>query len=218
MGNFEEIVLFQGDSITDCGRDREAPESLGRGYPLIVAGTLSNRYLDREFSFINRGIGGNRVKDLEARWDTDCIALKPSLVSILIGINDTWRRYDKNDPISVDEFESTYRRILTRVRDETKARIILLEPFLLPVRAELERYREDLDPKIHAIRKLSREFGTLYVPLDGLFAAACVRQTPSYFARDGIHPTPVGHGLIAKAWMDTATAYYGNCCYRGDKT
>src|SRR4051812_13548877 len=89
-------VLFQGDSITDCGRNREVATDLGKGYPLMVAAAFGAAYPEMGVTFINRGIGGNRVVDLQSRWQEDCIDLQPDWVSIYIGINDCWRRYDKN--------------------------------------------------------------------------------------------------------------------------
>jgi lysophospholipase L1-like esterase len=198
LSNENVTVLFQGDSVTDCGRDRENPLSLGDGYPLIAAGMLAAMYPDTDFCFINKGVSGDRVRDLERRWDEDCVSLDPTVVSILIGINDVWRRYDSEDPIGTEEFKEQYSRILSRVKTETEARLLILEPFLIPADADKERFREDLDPKITAIRKLAREFGAIYVPLDGLFAAACMKKPPAYYAEDGIHPTVAGHGFIAK--------------------
>lgn len=198
--NANDLVLFQGDSVTDTARDR-VKDTLGTGYALMAAGLFSSRFPEKKVRFINRGCSGNRVKDLEARWDQDCLDLKPNVISILIGINDCWRRYDRNDPTSTEAYKDGYHRILTRVREHSDAKLILLEPFLLPVTPEQWSWREDLDPKIQAVRELSREFGALYVPLDGMFAEACSRREATFWAHDGIHPSPAGHGLIAQAWL-----------------
>ena len=104
------VVLFQGDSITDAGRNRETGADFGWGYANIIASLFTNRYPEKEVKFLNRGIGGDRVVDLERRWEADCLALAPTWVSVHIGINDTWRRYDNNSPMSVDEYASAYRR------------------------------------------------------------------------------------------------------------
>lgn len=197
-----DLVLFQGDSITDTGRDRTKSQALGIGYANLVASWYGALYPEKNVQFLNRGISGNRVKDLKERWDEDCLDLKPDVLSILIGINDCWRRYDRNDPTSTEAFAQGYFDLLTRVKKESSAKLIILEPFLVPVDPKLKEWREDLDPKIQAVRELVREFEALYVPLDGLFAAACTRQKPSYWAADGVHPTPAGHGLIAQAWLD----------------
>ncbi len=200
------VVVFQGDSITDAGRNREASGDLGRGYAMMAAALFSAKFPERNVTFYNRGISGNRVKDLEARWDVDCLDLKPTWVSIMIGINDCWRRYDRNDPTPVEDYEAGYRRILQRVKEESGANLILLEPFVLPVPDDRKTWREDLDPKIHAVRQLAREFEALYVPLDGLFAAAATRKEPAFWAHDGVHPSPAGHALIARAWLEAVEA------------
>lgn len=196
------IVLFQGDSITDAGRNREVSTDLGRGYPLMAAALYGAKYPEHQVTFINRGISGNRVKDLQQRWDQDCLDLKPTVVSIYIGINDTWRKYDRNDETSVEAFEAGYRDILTRTKSELDARIVMVEPFVLPVPEDRKTWREDLDPKINVVRELAREFGALLVPLDGLFAQASMRAESSFWAPDGVHPSPAGHALIARAWLN----------------
>ena len=204
-----QTILFQGDSITDCGRSRDNTTdpnagALGNGYPLYIHALLQSRFPEMDLHIINRGISGNRAIDLETRWQADCLALKPHWVSILIGINDTWRRYDRDDPTSARAFADSYRTILQQCTDAGIG-IILLEPFVLPTPADRLMWREDLDPKIAEIRTLARTFGALYVPLDGLFAAQSNRTDPVHWAADGVHPTPAGHMLIAEAWMDLMT-------------
>ncbi|WP_409345227.1 SGNH/GDSL hydrolase family protein [Paenibacillus sp. MBLB4367] len=196
-----DIVLFQGDSITDAGRIKENGADLGRGYALMTAGLYGSRHPENGVAFLNRGISGNRVKDLQGRWQEDCIDLKPTIVSIYIGINDTWRRYDRNDPTSAESYEAGYRELLTRTKEELGAKIVLIEPFVLPVPEDRRTWREDLDPKITVVRELAREFGALLVPLDGLFAQASMHEKPAFWAPDGVHPSPAGHALIAKAWL-----------------
>ncbi|MCE5321754.1 SGNH/GDSL hydrolase family protein [bacterium] len=195
------VVLFQGDSVTDCTRLQE-PNGLGLGYPMMIAATYASKYPEDRVEFVNRGISGNRVRDLRSRWQTDCIDIKPDLVSILIGINDTWRRYDSNDPTSAEAYEQDYRDILTRTRENTDAFIIMMEPFVLPYPDDRLAWREDLDPKIHVVRKLAREFEAALIPLDGLFAQAACRREPQFWAADGVHPTLNGHALIARLWLD----------------
>jgi lysophospholipase L1-like esterase len=200
------LVLFQGDSITDAGRSRENDNDLGRGYAMMTTAWFSALYPEKQVRFINRGISGNRVKDLKARWQKDCIDLKPDWVSILIGINDTWRRYDSNDPTSVEDFETNYRDILNQIKRKLDAGIILCEPFVLPVPEDRLKWREDLDPKIGVVRKLAQEFRAFLVPLDTLFAQAAERREPSFWAPDGVHPSPAGHALISQAWLETIRA------------
>lgn len=195
------LVLFQGDSITDCGRDREDKDDLGTGYPLMVSAFFNSIYPEKNVKFINRGISGNRVRDLKERWQEDCLDLKPDLVSILVGINDCWRRYDNNDMTSVTDFEKDYRFILEETREVIEADIILLEPFVLSYPADREKWREDLDPKIQVVRKLAREYAISYIALDGIFSESIMKKEPSFWANDGVHPTPAGHALISRAWL-----------------
>lgn len=200
------VVLFQGDSITDAGRNRENGEDLGSGYANLVASLFGNQHPEKRARFLNRGIGGDRVVDLERRWEADCLALAPTWLSVYIGINDTWRRYDSNNPMSAEQYEDTYRRLLTQAQERTDANLILIEPFVLPVNEQQKAWREDLDPKIQVVRELANEFKTMYVPLDGLFAAAATRTGPEYWAPDGVHPSPAGSALIAKAWLQAVGA------------
>lgn len=200
------VVLFQGDSVTDCGRSREDDCNLGFGYANMCAALFSALYPEKNVKFINRAVSGNRVRDLQERWKADCIDLKPDWISILIGINDCWRRYDRNDPTSVESFESGYRDILMQIKENLSSKIILCEPFVLPYPEDRKTWRVDLDPKIAAVRDLAREFGCLYIPLDGLFAEASVLKPPSFWAADGVHPTQAGHALIANAWLRTVKA------------
>lgn len=196
------LVLFQGDSITDAGRYYNDPLDMGGGYAQMAAARFAEAFGDKGVKFLNRGISGNRVVDLQGRWDRDCLDLKPNWVSIMIGVNDAWRRYDSNDPTTCDDFAESYRDILTRTRDVLAARLVMLEPFVLPVWPEVVRFREDLDPKIHAVRSLARQFDAICVPLDAMFAQALASHPPQHWSEDGVHPTAAGHNLIAEAWLD----------------
>ncbi|NLG49110.1 MAG: SGNH/GDSL hydrolase family protein [Chloroflexi bacterium] len=196
-----DLILFQGDSVTDCGRNREDPNGLGSGYPMLTSAWLAASYSEQQLRLVNRGISGNRTCDLLTRWEQDCIALQPAWVSILIGINNTWRRYDSNDPTPVERFEQEYRRLLEWTKRETSAKIVLCEPFVLPYPEDRITWREDLDPKLAVVRKLADEFADVLVPLDVIFEQAATRQAPQYWAADGVHPTLAGHALIAQSWV-----------------
>jgi acyl-CoA thioesterase I len=199
-------ILFFGDSITDCGRNRTtdagADDGLGTGYVRLAHARLQAQLPSLNLRTTNRGIAGDRVFDLEERLQVDVLDLKPTVVSILIGINDTWRRYDSAKLTSTpEEFGASYRRILEKLTKELGATVILLEPFLLPVPEDRRAWREDLDPRIHVVRDLAVEFGAHYLPLDGLFAQVSARRPASFWLPDGVHPSAAGHGLIADAWV-----------------
>ena len=200
------LVLFQGDSITDSGRSREDLNHLGDGYALITAGWFSASHPQKKVSFLNRGISGNRVPDLIGRWEKDCIALKPTWLSILIGVNDMWRRYDSNDPTTTAQFESNYRRLLDQTYARMTPQVILCEPFLLPVNEQQKSWREDLDPKIEVVQRLSRDYKTLLVPLDSIFTEAARQREPAYWLPDGVHTSPTGAALIAQSWLKAVSA------------
>ncbi len=187
------IILFQGDSITDCGRRRGDQDSLGDGYVNLITEILADRLSQSNLKIINRGISGDKIRDLQLRWDADYIGIKPDILSILIGVNDTLIT-------PAEQFEEGYRMLL---RESTRAfnpKIILCEPFLLL--GDNNAYRDDLNPKIKIVHELSDEFGTLLLPLDKIFREACSLHPPEYWALDGVHPTRAGHTLIAKSWIE----------------
>jgi len=196
-------VLFQGDSITDCGRDRSRPDSVGGGYAHMVVGQYGLRHPGHSVTFLNRGISGNRVHDLLDRWQEDALALRPDVLSIFVGINNTWRRYDRNDPTPGGVFALQYRELLDRTRAALPGvALVLVEPFVVHVPADRRAWREDLDPKIDIIRRLAKEYAAIHVPLDRLFAEAVLQAEPRFWAPDGVHPSPAGHALIARAWLE----------------
>lgn len=199
------VVLFQGDSITDAGRAFLGEGGLGQGYAMMAASLLTALVPERRIRFINRGISGNGVDDLRARWQEDCLDLAPSWVSILIGVNDVWRRWEMGGG-DVDAFEADYRWLLERVRDELGARPILLEPFLLPSSPSYAELREGLHAEIRVVRGLAEEFHAILVPLDGIFERLCSVRSPGFWAADGVHPSPGGHAVIALAWLEAVGA------------
>ncbi|QIB47997.1 SGNH/GDSL hydrolase family protein [Streptomyces aureoverticillatus] len=206
-------VMFTGDSITDCQR-LESEDGLGFGYPLRVAGEWGLRHPDRPVTWLNTGVGGHKVMDLEARWQTDVLDARPDVVSILVGVNDMgWHTLDpKGYVIPVEEFEAGYDRLLAPLA-EAGTKLILIEPFLLPIRGLVEaghalmgeevrkQWRTDLDPKIQAVRKLARKYGAHLLDADDMFATLAATTGPEHWAADGVHPTPAGHAALAAAWL-----------------
>lgn len=199
-------ILFTGDSITDCQRDRTNPRHMGSGYPAIVASRLGCELAELELEFFNTGIGGNRIADLHNRWADDCIALKPDIVSILIGVNDTWHTFSGREAISPEEFKKKYCEIIEKTLAALpKVQFIILEPFVLHTDEQKIAFRPDLDPKIHLVREIARKYAKSFLPLDGMFAEAACRAEMTHWAGDGVHPTPYGHALIADAWIDNVS-------------
>jgi lysophospholipase L1-like esterase len=188
-------ILFQGDSITDAGRERNHNESLGDGYVMFTAAWLSALYPEFHLKFLNRGVAGNRVRDLRSRWKKDCLDLRPDLVSILIGVNDIhWK------PTSTESFRSDYSSILEQTK-QLKSQIVILEPFLVDANGSFLQLYHKLMDKINIIRELAEEFETKLISLNDVFAKASTKRGSSFWTLDGVHPTLVGHALIAQSWI-----------------
>lgn len=196
-------LLFIGDSITDCGR-REDPEELGHGYVRLLA----EHYAAHEptATVINRGISGNKVADLEARFTADCLDHTPDMVTIYVGVNDAWHRFTRGEHISDDSFAQGYRNLLEQLAATVPAApVLLIVPFVADIDAQAARIHSDLDGKVAIIRRLAAEHGHRIVDLEQMLATAyAAGHTPATLAEDGVHPTPAGHRLIADAWLDAA--------------
>ena len=186
-------ILFQGDSITDCGRDRSDSHNLS-GYTAMVAAKLGKQH-----EYVNLGESGNRSADVLARYDADIKAVALDIMTLLIGINDVWRRFDRNAYTSPAAFEANLRRICEKFKaDFPQAKLVLLEPFTVPA-ADKGHWRRDLIEIIDVVRALAKEFADGFVPLDGLFAKAAMTADYAALSPDGVHPDVAGQELIADA-------------------
>lgn len=191
-------ILFQGDSITDCHRKRDDLTDLGEGYVVYTVEALKSKYKSTDFEFINRGISGNRTAELLARIDEDLVAIQPDIVTILLGINDTWHKYMIGLDTPIEVFESNYEKILEIIKEKTNAKIIMLEPFLLYNMGK-DNMRADLNEKIDCVRRLALKYADAFLPLDADFVAATVSGTiNTELSPDGVHPGEAGKKLIAE--------------------
>ena len=192
-------ILFQGDSITDAGRDKRNYFDLGFGYPKYAAQHIAEKYSKTKFEFINLGISGNRTGQLFDRLYNDAIAIKPDVISLLIGINDVWHRYGPEAIATTDEqIELNYREILKRLKRETDAKIIVLAPYVLDA-TDKDNMKKDLGTVLPIIRNLASEYADAYVPLDELFDEALKSQpVPRFYSPDGVHPNDNGAKFIAE--------------------
>ena len=194
-------ILFQGDSITDCGRIREKQPDhllnpLGNGYVSLLAGKLAGKEV------LNRGISGNRVIDLYARWKPDALHLKPDLISILIGINDTWHESAHGNGVEVPRYAAIYRMLLDwTVETLPGVRLVLCEPFVQPVDDTRRQWRAEVDERREVVAGLAKDFGATLVPFQQEFDAALMRHDAKHWAQDGVHPSEAGHALMADCWM-----------------
>jgi lysophospholipase L1-like esterase len=202
----KSVILFQGDSITDAGRSRKATgpnrqDALGRGYPLLAAAGLLADHAGLDLKVYNRGISGNKVPDLAARWDEDCLELKPSVLSILIGVNDIWHKLAGRYDGTVKDYETGYRALLQRTLQALpNVRIVICEPFVLRCGAVDEKWFPEFDQRRAAARKLAEEMKLTLVPFQSMFDKAVDDAPPAYWAGDGVHPTLAGHMLMAQTW------------------
>ena len=209
-------ILFQGDSITDADRNRDDIHDLGNGYPKYAAKYLTDYFPAIDFEFIDLGISGNQTIDLVNRLESDFIDIQPDIVSILIGVNDTWHRAESREWLSDEEFENRYRTVLDAIKKETNAKIVMLEQFLLPAEDKLY-FREDLDPKIQIVRKLAREYADLFIPLDGILAAACIKTDWRAFSEDGVHLTySIGADFVGHIYADYVAEVIEEVCSQAE--
>ena len=200
-------ILFQGDSITDGNRGRSLDPNhiLGHGYQFIVAAKFGGRLPARHLTFLNRGVSGNTVADLQKRWEKDTIALKPDILSILIGVNDL------NRGISAEQYEQSYDQLLG---DTMKAlpdvRLVLCEPFGLPAAGKEQNwdaYRANLVKMQAIVEKLAAKYRAPVVRFQKVFDDACQHAPADYWIWDGVHPTYNGHQLMADEW-ERAVAHF----------
>ena len=196
-------IVFQGDSITDAGRDKRNYHDMGNGYPKYASAMLAEAFPDTAFEFINQGISGNRTDQLFDRLYPDAIAFEPDIISILIGINDIWHRHGSARIETTDEqFATNYRAILERLKKQTNAKIVMLSPFLLD-NEEKETWRPEVERLLPIVRSLAAEFADAYVPLDKLFEDALKAQPePQYYSADGVHPNANGAEFIGKHYFN----------------
>lgn len=197
-----KTILFQGDSITDCGRG----DGLGTGYPLLVSASLGLDF-PAEYEFINRGISGNRVVDVYARIKADIINLKPDVMSILIGINDVWHEFARENGVDAEKFYKIYSMLIEEVKSALpNIKIMILEPFVLPGVANEGRYEEwrpEVIKRAEKAKLIAEKYGLPFIPLQDKFDEACKDAPADYWLRDGVHPTANGHELIKREWIKT---------------
>jgi lysophospholipase L1-like esterase len=207
-----DVIGFQGDSITDGGRWRTGHDFnhiMGQDYAYMIAAQLGAEFPDRELTFINRGVSGDRVKDLAARWQSDTLALKPNLVSILVGINDTLLSGPQDE--TPEEYERVYDQLLANtIAILPQVKIVLGEPFLLPVGKHQSNYPAELAQlklRQTIVEKLAAKYHLPLVMYQDVFDAACHRASAEHWSWDGVHPTYAGHWLMMKAWLEKTNSF-----------
>ena len=202
------IILFQGDSITDAGRNKQNEgfnnaSSLGSGYAFLISASLLEKYASLELKIYNRGISGNKVFQLADRWDKDCLDLKPDVLSILIGVNDIWHTLNGQYNGTVEKYRNDYIALLERTKAALPSvKLIICEPFSVPgVKAVDNRWYPEFYEYQKTAREIAERFGAVFVPFQKVFDEAQKRAPGSYWTGDGVHPSLAGAQLMAQAWL-----------------
>ena len=211
-----DVILFQGDSITDAGRSRApakatAPNNqpgLGNGYAWLAAAELLVARPNDALKIFNRGISGHKVFQLAERWQADCLDLKPNLLSILIGVNDIWHSLDPKLGYkgTVEVYERDLQALLERTRKALpKVKLVICEPFVLRCGAVNDRWFPEFDRYRAASKRVAKSQHTTFVPFQTMFDEAIKYAPPEHWAADGVHPSPAGASLMAYFWLKAVT-------------
>lgn len=187
------VLLFQGDSITDCNRKREQPYDLGHGYVNELVKMIDHAI------FINKGISGNRTVDLLERWSYDTIALKPDFLSILVGINEVWHHYKYGNVLTPEQYRVNYIKLLERVKHELpKTKILMIQPFVFPIGEYEPIWQDDLNQEQKIVVELAEKYADYYIPMQDVLNKALEKHTMGDILGDGVHPSDLGHLIMAK--------------------
>ena len=205
-------ILFQGDSITDCGRNRNEFYGMGNGYANLVKASLGTDF-PGEYEFINRGVSGDRIVDLYARIKIDFINLKPDYASIFIGVNDTWHEIARENGVATAKFEKIYSMLIDEIREAChNTKLMIIAPYVLegPSTCDTEEnphrlasFRQDVAEKAAAAKRIAQKYSLPLIELQSAFDEASKLAEPTYWAADGVHPTANGHELIKRLWLET---------------
>lgn len=212
-----EVILFQGDSITDAGRSRDKGKAdvannqpgLGNGYAWLAAGQLLVDRPADELRIFNRGISGHKVFQLAERWQTDCLDLKPDVLSILIGVNDIWHSLDPNLNYkgTVEIYERDYHALVERTKKALpKVTLVVCEPFVLRCGAVTDKWFPEFDKYRAAAKRVADKHHATFVPFQAMFDAAIKFAPPEHWAGDGVHPSAAGAALMAHFWLKAVGA------------
>ena len=203
-----DTILFQGDSITDAGRDKEQTDvvnqhsALGDGYAWLAASELLVSHPEAQLRCFNRGISGNKVFQLAERWEEDCLKLQPDLLSILIGVNDIWHQLKHGYDGTVEVYEKDYHALLARTKQALpEVKLVVCEPFVLRCGAVEDSWFPEFDEYRAAAKRVCETAGARFVPFQAMFDRAVEFAPPEHWAGDGVHPTSFGAALMAHTWL-----------------
>ena len=201
------VILFQGDSITDAGRSRRAigpnnSEGLGNGFPRLISNYLLENYPDHHFQIYNRGVSGDRIRDLAHRWQHDSLRLLPNIINLMIGVNDTWNYLYMGMGSSPDDYQLVFKNILQDTRQHLPdIKLILCEPFVLIAGEVTEEWVEDIKQRQEIVQMMAEDFNGVFVPFQSALHKAAEDIAPHKLLEDGVHPTELGHRVLADCWI-----------------
>jgi lysophospholipase L1-like esterase len=204
----DDVILFQGDSITDAGRKRDKinpnqPSALGSGYAMIAASGLLYDYPGKNLKVYNRGVSGNKVYQLADRWDKDTFNLKPNVLSILVGVNDFWHTLVNGYKGTIKTYRDDYKTLLDRTKQTLPdVKLIIGEPYaVIGVKAVDEKWYPGFDEYRKAAREIAASYDAVFIPYQSIYDKAQKLAPGAYWTADGVHPTLAGARLMAHAWM-----------------
>jgi lysophospholipase L1-like esterase len=205
----DNIILFQGDSITDSGRNKEDnsynnAKVLGSGYPMLAGAAVLEKYASLNLKIFNKGISGNKVNQLAARWDKDCLEIKPDILSILIGVNDIWHTLNGTYKGTIDIYRNDFIALLERTKKALPdVKLIIGEPYAVPgIKAVDDKWYPEFYGYQKAAREIAEQFGALFIPYQKIYDEARKHMPGVYWTADGVHPTLAGAQLMAQAWLE----------------
>ncbi|HEY4334653.1 MAG TPA: SGNH/GDSL hydrolase family protein [Puia sp.] len=206
----DDVILFQGDSITDFHRKRDdnnpnSPAALGTGYPFLAAADLLYRDPEKNLRIYNKGVSGNKVYQLAERWQTDCLDLKPTVLSILVGVNDFWHTLVNGYTGTIKTYRDDFKTLLDRTKQQLPdVKLIIGEPYaVIGVKAVDDKWYPAFNDYRQAAREIAENFNAAFIPYQEIYDKAQKSAPGSYWTADGVHPTLAGARLMAAGWLQT---------------
>ena len=203
-----DIILFQGDSITDAGRNRESTVSnsssgLGNGYTYLASAELLCAHPDWNLQIYNRGISGHKIPELADRWQEDCVDLKPNVLSILIGVNDYWHKLNHGYQGTSLTFLNQYKQLIDKTLESLpEVKLIIGEPFAMTgIKAVDESWFPEFNEYRAGAHSIAKAYNARWIPYQSIFEEASEKAPSSYWTYDGVHTTLAGSQLMAEAWL-----------------
>ncbi|HZZ20302.1 MAG TPA: SGNH/GDSL hydrolase family protein [Opitutaceae bacterium] len=212
-------ILFEGDSITDGGRQREGDDLnhvMGQDYCYLIAARVGADMPRKHLLFLNRGVGSSKIVDMQVRWERDVIEMKPDILSILIGVNDEGSVIDNWEPVvPIEKYADVYDALIQQTLAALPhVRIVLCDPFSLPGGSRTKTHwperQADLKRRREAVAALGAKYNFPVVHFQLLFDEACLSAPESTWVWDGVHPTYAGHQLMADEWLRVASEFYAS--------